>query len=66
MPLQENVDTFQYFISQADDLDLGYICLVRYIPVFDPKIDGMAVHIVHISPIKCFPQDSTVLQNMTC
>lgn len=40
MPLQENIDTFRYFISQADLLDLGYICLVRYIPAFDPKIDG--------------------------
>ncbi|KAG2344591.1 FMN-linked oxidoreductase [Suillus weaverae] len=40
MPLQENIDTFRYFISQADVLDLGYICLVRYIPEFDPKIDG--------------------------
>ncbi|KAG1733693.1 hypothetical protein EDB19DRAFT_1639444 [Suillus lakei] len=41
MPLQENIDTFQYFISQADVLDLGYICLVRYIAAIDPKIDGM-------------------------
>ncbi|KAG1751714.1 hypothetical protein EDB19DRAFT_2035778 [Suillus lakei] len=40
MPLQENIDTFRYFISQADVLDLGYICLVRYIPEFDPMIDG--------------------------
>ncbi|KAG0704545.1 hypothetical protein DFH29DRAFT_910800 [Suillus ampliporus] len=40
MPLQENIDTFRYFISQADDLDLAYICLVRYIPLFDPIIDG--------------------------
>jgi hypothetical protein len=39
---------------------------VRYIPVFDPKIDGMAAHIIHIPPIKCFPQDSPVPQSMTC
>jgi hypothetical protein len=52
MPLQENIDTFQYFISQADDLDLGYICLVRYNPALDPEIDGMTIHISHVSPIK--------------
>ncbi|KAG0704595.1 hypothetical protein DFH29DRAFT_911144 [Suillus ampliporus] len=40
MPLQENIDTFRYFISQADDLDLGYICLVRYFPLLDPIFDG--------------------------
>lgn len=48
MPLQENIDTYQYFISHADALDLGYICLLRYVPERDPKIDGMAV--IHIAP----------------
>lgn len=40
MPLQENIDTFRYFISQADVLDLGYIILVRHIAGLDPMIDG--------------------------
>lgn len=40
MPLQESIDTFRYFICQADSLDLGYVCLVRYISLFDPIIDG--------------------------
>ncbi|KAG1751718.1 hypothetical protein EDB19DRAFT_1197823 [Suillus lakei] len=40
MPLQENIDTFRYFISQVDVLDLGYISLMRYNPEFDPIIDG--------------------------
>ncbi|KIK38151.1 hypothetical protein CY34DRAFT_809635 [Suillus luteus UH-Slu-Lm8-n1] len=47
MPLQENIDTFQYFISQADDLDLGYICLLRYNPALDPEIDGQLRAIKH-------------------
>jgi hypothetical protein len=50
MPLQETIDTYQYFISQADNLDLGYICLVRYIPAIDPIIDGMTNRIAHIFP----------------
>jgi hypothetical protein len=50
MPLQETIDTYQYFISQADNLDLGYICLVRYVPAFDPIIDGMTNRIAHIFP----------------
>jgi hypothetical protein len=66
MPLQENIDTFRYFISEADALDLGYICLVRYNPALDPEIDGMAVHTVHVSPIKYFSQGSSGLQSMTC
>ncbi|KAG1725289.1 uncharacterized protein EDB91DRAFT_97344 [Suillus paluster] len=40
MPLQENIDTFRYFISQADLLDLGYISLIRHIPAMDPEFDG--------------------------
>jgi len=47
MPLQDTIDTFKYFISQADDLDLGYICLVRYVPFLDPVIDGMAIYLAH-------------------
>lgn len=51
MPLQETIDTYQYFISQADGLDLGYICLVRYAPFFDPIIDGMAIYLTHTFPL---------------
>jgi len=40
MPLEENIETYRYFISQADALDLGYICLVRYVPALDPVYDG--------------------------
>ncbi|KAJ7778403.1 hypothetical protein B0H16DRAFT_886102 [Mycena metata] len=40
MPLQETIDTFSYFISEADKLNLSYITLFRYIPRLDPIIDG--------------------------
>ncbi|KAK0228549.1 hypothetical protein IW262DRAFT_1231797, partial [Armillaria fumosa] len=30
MPLQETLDTFSYFISEADKFGLAYINLVRY------------------------------------
>jgi hypothetical protein len=54
MPLQENIDTYQYFICQADVLDLGYICLVRYVPAADPRIDGRIVHIAPYPVIEYF------------
>ncbi|KAH7889993.1 hypothetical protein F5I97DRAFT_620641 [Phlebopus sp. FC_14] len=47
MPLQENIDTFKYFIREADELDLAYIALVRYYALFDPVIDGKARAMVH-------------------
>ncbi len=40
MPLQETLDAFSYFISEADKLGLSYIVLVRYTEVLDPIIDG--------------------------
>ena len=43
MPLQETLDTFTYFISEADKLKLSYIALVRYIPSKDVEIDGKAL-----------------------
>lgn len=41
MPLQETLDTFSYFITEADKLNLSYLTLVRYHPSFDVEIDGM-------------------------
>ena len=40
MPLEENLNTFKYFIEEADKINLAYICLLRYIQFFDSKIDG--------------------------
>lgn len=40
MPLQESLDTFSYFITEADKLGLAYITLVQYHPYFDAVFDG--------------------------
>ncbi|EGO00660.1 hypothetical protein SERLA73DRAFT_50406 [Serpula lacrymans var. lacrymans S7.3] len=40
MPLQDTLDTFNYFISEADKLDLAYFCLARYLAMLDPTFDG--------------------------
>lgn len=44
MPLQETLDTFSYFISEADRLKLAYIALVRYTAGMDPEFDGVSVN----------------------
>ncbi|CAA7264371.1 unnamed protein product [Cyclocybe aegerita] len=36
MPLQETLETFTYFISEADKLCLSYIVLLRHSPRYDP------------------------------
>jgi hypothetical protein len=43
MPLQDALDTYTYFISEADKLNLAYITLVRLTPIMDIKIDGKAL-----------------------
>lgn len=40
MPLQETIDQFGYFITEADKLDLAYITLTRYNAGLDPEFDG--------------------------
>jgi len=40
MPLEETLETFRYFITEADKLGLSYITLVRYSESLDPVIDG--------------------------
>jgi hypothetical protein len=40
MPLQETLDTFSYYISEADKLNIAFIELVRYSKNFDIEIDG--------------------------
>jgi len=44
MPLPETVETYNYFITEAEKLDLAYIVLVRYSPV---EIDGKLRGIKH-------------------
>lgn len=40
MPLDETLETFNYFITEADKLNLSYITLVRYTPYLDVEFDG--------------------------
>jgi hypothetical protein len=40
MPLEDTLETFSYFITEADKLGLAYITLLRYIEFFDLLIDG--------------------------
>jgi 2,4-dienoyl-CoA reductase-like NADH-dependent reductase (Old Yellow Enzyme family) len=40
MPLEEAVATFSYLVKECDNLGLAYICLCRYVPVFDPTGRG--------------------------
>ena len=40
MPLPETVETYKYFITEAEKLDLAYIVLVRYTGALDVKFDG--------------------------
>ncbi len=41
--MQETLDTFSYFINEADKLGLAYITLVRYSEAFDPVFDGASL-----------------------
>ncbi|KAJ7037478.1 hypothetical protein C8F04DRAFT_1232611 [Mycena alexandri] len=40
MPLKDALETFTYFISEADKLGLSYIVLCRYVAYRDPIVDG--------------------------
>ncbi|KAJ7183220.1 hypothetical protein C8R46DRAFT_1066303 [Mycena filopes] len=40
MPLDETIETFSHFVSEADQLNLSYITLFRYIPHMDLVLDG--------------------------
>ncbi|KAG2008546.1 NADH:flavin oxidoreductase/NADH oxidase [Coprinopsis cinerea AmutBmut pab1-1] len=40
MPLQETLDTYRYFITEADKLGLSYFTLLRYCPKLDVEYDG--------------------------
>ncbi|KAJ7589870.1 hypothetical protein C8J56DRAFT_936383 [Mycena floridula] len=46
MPLQETLDTFSYFITEADKLKLSYICLARPSAMLDPTGRGTAHDVV--------------------
>ncbi|TFK18207.1 flavo protein NADH-dependent oxidoreductase [Coprinopsis marcescibilis] len=47
MPLPETIETFTYFISEADKLGLSYFALVRYVARLDITLDGKLRAIQH-------------------
>ncbi|PPQ97817.1 hypothetical protein CVT26_012911 [Gymnopilus dilepis] len=40
MPLQDTLETYSYFLNEADKLGLAYIVLTRYDPRFETYVDG--------------------------
>ena len=40
MTLEDTVETYKYFITEAEKLNLAYITLTRYIAGYDVEIDG--------------------------
>lgn len=40
MPLEETLETYNYFITQVDQLGLAYIAIQRYSEFDDPIIEG--------------------------
>lgn len=40
MPLEETLETYNYFIAQVDQLGLAYIAIQRYSEFNDPIIEG--------------------------
>jgi 2,4-dienoyl-CoA reductase-like NADH-dependent reductase (Old Yellow Enzyme family) len=42
MSLEDTLETYRYFIAEADKLGLSYICFQNYVAMFDVPIDGMS------------------------
>ena len=40
MPIEDTIETYSYFIKEADSMGLAYVCLVRYSAKFDLEFDG--------------------------
>ncbi len=40
MPLEEDIATFKYYITELDKMGIAYIQLVRYLEVMDPEYEG--------------------------
>ncbi|KAJ4465266.1 hypothetical protein C8J55DRAFT_528841 [Lentinula edodes] len=65
MPLEETLETYNYFIAQVDKLGLAYIVLQRYTQFLDPIIDGKRRAIDHdvIGAYGHLVKRSTLLSN---
>jgi len=66
MPLAETVETYKYFITEAEKLDLAYIVLVRYGPQSDVEIDGKNRAIPHdvLETFRPFVKKSKLFLNL--
>ncbi|KAH7874172.1 uncharacterized protein C8R40DRAFT_1109665 [Lentinula edodes] len=47
MPLEETLETYNYFITQVDQLGLAYIAIQRYLEFDDPIIEGKRRAVQH-------------------
>lgn len=47
MPLDETIETYAYFIKEADKMGLAYICLVRYAAKLEVTFDDKPRSINH-------------------
>ena len=43
MPLPDTVETYKYFITEAEKIGVAYITLVRYSPTLDAEFDGLCL-----------------------
>ena len=46
MTLEDTLETYSYFIKEADAMGLAYICLLRYAAKLDASFDGKCFFII--------------------
>ena len=46
MTLPDTVETYKYYITEAEKLGLAYIALVRYTATLDVEINGLCLFFV--------------------
>ncbi|KAF5346008.1 hypothetical protein D9758_013870 [Tetrapyrgos nigripes] len=65
MPLKDTLETYSYFVSEADKLGLAYMVFIRDIDFFDPVIDGQKRGTPHdmVSSYKHLLQNSLFFLN---
>ncbi|KDR80287.1 hypothetical protein GALMADRAFT_265447 [Galerina marginata CBS 339.88] len=65
MPLEETLETFEYFITEADKLGLAYITLVRYSELLDVVYDGVSRATKHdiVATYRPFIHNTKVIVN---
>ena len=43
MMLKDTIETYSYFITEANAMGLAYVCLVRYAAKLDTEFDGKQI-----------------------